>query len=158
MMVATDVAGRGLDIPNVEYVINVTFPLTIEDYVHRIGRTGRGGASGTAFTLFTVQEKPLALDLIEVLQSANQTVPPALCKLAGIAVGQRVARGAEAVAAAEAEASKNGAAGKTVLPVLVCGGGGKATKKKKDEMYGEHYKVVDPNVKGTRVVFDSDDE
>lgn len=40
LLVATDVAARGLDIPNVEHVINVTFPLTIEDYVHRIGRTG----------------------------------------------------------------------------------------------------------------------
>lgn len=43
LLVATDVAARGLDIPNVEYVINYTFPLKIEDYVHRIGRTGRAG-------------------------------------------------------------------------------------------------------------------
>lgn len=40
LMVATDVAARGLDIPNVSAVINYTFPLTIEDYIHRIGRTG----------------------------------------------------------------------------------------------------------------------
>jgi len=40
LMVATDVAARGLDIPNVGAVINYTFPLTIEDYIHRIGRTG----------------------------------------------------------------------------------------------------------------------
>ncbi len=44
-MVATDVAARGLDIPDVEYVINFTFPLTIEDYVHRIGRTGTSAAA-----------------------------------------------------------------------------------------------------------------
>lgn len=43
LLIATDVAARGIDIPNVEYVINYTFPLTIEDYVHRIGRTGRAG-------------------------------------------------------------------------------------------------------------------
>ena len=50
ILVATDVAARGLDIPNVEYVINYSFPLTIEDYVHRIGRTGRGGKTGVAHT------------------------------------------------------------------------------------------------------------
>ncbi|CRK36107.1 hypothetical protein BN1708_016500, partial [Verticillium longisporum] len=53
VMVATDVAARGLDIPEVKLVVNVTFPLTIEDYVHRIGRTGRAGKTGEAITLFT---------------------------------------------------------------------------------------------------------
>jgi superfamily II DNA/RNA helicase len=46
LLVATDVAARGLDIPDVEAVINYSFPLTTEDYVHRIGRTGRAGKSG----------------------------------------------------------------------------------------------------------------
>ena len=50
VMVATDVAARGLDIPNVSHVINFDQPATYEDYVHRIGRTGRGGASGKALT------------------------------------------------------------------------------------------------------------
>lgn len=50
IMVATDVAARGLDIPNVSHVINFDQPATYEDYVHRIGRTGRGGATGTALT------------------------------------------------------------------------------------------------------------
>lgn len=50
VMVATDVAARGLDIPNVTHVINFDTPQTYEDYVHRIGRTGRGGARGQAHT------------------------------------------------------------------------------------------------------------
>lgn len=50
VMVATDVAARGLDIPNVSHVINFDTPQTYEDYIHRIGRTGRGGASGSAYT------------------------------------------------------------------------------------------------------------
>ena len=57
LLIATDVAARGLDIPDVEYVINVTFPLTIEDYVHRIGRTGRAGKTGVAHTFFTPENK-----------------------------------------------------------------------------------------------------
>lgn len=50
VMVATDVAARGLDIPNVSHVINFDTPATYEDYVHRIGRTGRAGSRGAAFT------------------------------------------------------------------------------------------------------------
>lgn len=50
VMVATDVAARGLDIPNVTHVINFDQPMTYEDYVHRIGRTGRAGATGKALT------------------------------------------------------------------------------------------------------------
>ncbi|XWS62236.1 hypothetical protein CRYUN_Cryun07bG0192900 [Craigia yunnanensis] len=57
LMVATDVAARGLDIPDVEVVINYSFPLTTEDYVHRIGRTGRAGRKGVAHTFFTQQNK-----------------------------------------------------------------------------------------------------
>jgi ATP-dependent RNA helicase DBP3 len=60
LLVATDVAARGLDIPAVKLVLNVTFPLTAEDYVHRIGRTGRAGQDGKAITLFTEHDKHLS--------------------------------------------------------------------------------------------------
>jgi ATP-dependent RNA helicase DBP3 len=79
-MIATDVAARGLDIPDVEYVVNLTFPLTIESYVHRIGRTGRGGKKGTAYTFFTPEDKAHSGELINVLKQANMNVPEELMK------------------------------------------------------------------------------
>ncbi|KAK6214185.1 Plasma membrane low glucose sensor [Pestalotiopsis sp. IQ-011] len=80
VLVATDVAARGLDIPEVKLVVNVTFPLTIEDYVHRIGRTGRAGKTGQAITLFTEHDKAHSGTLINILKSANQPVPDELLK------------------------------------------------------------------------------
>ncbi|EGP86632.1 RNA-dependent ATPase [Zymoseptoria tritici IPO323] len=80
LLVATDVAARGLDIPAVKLVLNVTFPLTVEDYVHRIGRTGRAGQAGRAITFFTQNEKGLAGALINVLKKAEQPVPEELMK------------------------------------------------------------------------------
>lgn len=55
VMVATDVAARGLDIPNVSHVINFDTPQNYEDYIHRIGRTGRAGASGKSHTFIDIQ-------------------------------------------------------------------------------------------------------
>jgi ATP-dependent RNA helicase DBP3 len=80
ILVATDVAARGLDIPNVEVVINYTFPLTIEDYVHRIGRTGRAGKTGLSFTFFQPGDKSHAGELQQVIRQAGQAVPDELMK------------------------------------------------------------------------------
>ncbi|OMJ25263.1 ATP-dependent RNA helicase DBP3 [Smittium culicis] len=80
LLIATDVAARGLDIPNVEYVINYTFPLTIDDYIHRIGRTGRAGKKGISHTFFTVEDKHHSGSLINVLKEAKMDVPDNLLK------------------------------------------------------------------------------
>ncbi|XP_071703513.1 ATP-dependent RNA helicase-like protein DB10 [Rutidosis leptorrhynchoides] len=75
ILVATDVAARGLDVKDVRVVINYDFPNGVEDYVHRIGRTGRAGAKGVAYTFFSEQDWKHAPDLIKVLEGANQIVP-----------------------------------------------------------------------------------
>lgn len=67
VLVATDVASRGLDIKNVKAVVNYDFPNCIEDYIHRIGRTGRAGATGLSFTFVTQKDGGKAADLCEVL-------------------------------------------------------------------------------------------
>ncbi|XP_022721522.1 DEAD-box ATP-dependent RNA helicase 20-like isoform X2 [Durio zibethinus] len=78
IMTATDVAARGLDVKDVKYVINYDFPGSLEDYVHRIGRTGRAGAKGTAYTFFTAANARFAKELIAILEEAGQKVSPEL--------------------------------------------------------------------------------
>ena len=80
ILVATDVAARGLDIPDVEYVINYSFPMTIEDYVHRIGRTGRAGKDGVAHSFFTRKDRMMAGCLVHVMKEAGQEVPKEMLK------------------------------------------------------------------------------
>ncbi|URE27399.1 DEAD-box ATP-dependent RNA helicase [Musa troglodytarum] len=82
ILVATDVAARGLDIPHVAHVINFDLPNDIDDYVHRIGRTGRAGNSGLATAFFNESNASLARLLSELMQEANQEVPQWLSRYA----------------------------------------------------------------------------
>ncbi|CAH8385711.1 unnamed protein product [Eruca vesicaria subsp. sativa] len=82
VLVATDVAARGLDVKDIRAVINYDFPNGVEDYVHRIGRTGRAGATGQAFTFFGDQDSKHASDLIKILEGADQRVPPQIREMA----------------------------------------------------------------------------
>jgi ATP-dependent RNA helicase DDX3X len=75
ILVATAVAARGLDIPNVTHVVNYDLPTDIDDYVHRIGRTGRAGNTGMSTAFFNRGNRGVVRDLIELLKEANQEVP-----------------------------------------------------------------------------------
>ncbi|KAL5719472.1 RNA helicase [Ranunculus cassubicifolius] len=75
ILVATDVAARGLDIPHVAHVVNFDLPKDIDDYVHRIGRTGRAGNSGLATAFFNEGNQSMAKPLADLMQEANQEVP-----------------------------------------------------------------------------------
>nr|AFC17964.1 vasa [Schistosoma japonicum] len=76
ILIATAVAARGLDIPNVKHVINFDLPSDIEEYVHRIGRTGRMGQSGSATSFFSEKNQNVVRDLVELLRESKQPVPP----------------------------------------------------------------------------------
>lgn len=75
ILVATAVAARGLDIPNVTHVVNYDLPSDIDDYVHRIGRTGRAGNTGISTAFFNRGNRNIVRDLVELLREANQELP-----------------------------------------------------------------------------------
>ncbi len=82
VLVATDVASKGLDFPQIQHVINYDMPDDIENYVHRIGRTGRGNNRGHATTLVNNSvDEAVLLDLKHLLMEAKQKVPPFLATL-----------------------------------------------------------------------------
>ncbi|CAH0473298.1 unnamed protein product [Peronospora belbahrii] len=82
VMVATSVAGRGLDVKDLVLVINYHCPNHMEDYVHRVGRTGRAGRKGTSYTFISPDEEEYSVDLVKALENAKQTVPLELITLA----------------------------------------------------------------------------
>jgi len=84
VLVATDVAAKGLDFPDIKHVINFDMPQEIEQYVHRIGRTGRSGKTGVATTFINKNcDQTALLDLKLLLVEAKQRVPPVLQVLQG---------------------------------------------------------------------------
>jgi len=89
-LVATDVLGRGVDIPGVTHVIIFDFPDDIETYVHRVGRTGRNGQPGASVAFFEPQPwlPDLPRELAEILRACEQEIPFALAKeIRGLPVG-----------------------------------------------------------------------
>ncbi len=66
ILVATDVAARGIDVPSISHVINFDLPNNVTDYIHRIGRTGRAGASGVALSLLSYKDLPIIKELEKI--------------------------------------------------------------------------------------------
>uniref|UniRef100_A0A6B2L107 RNA helicase n=1 Tax=Arcella intermedia TaxID=1963864 RepID=A0A6B2L107_9EUKA len=93
ILVATDVAARGLDVRDVKHVVNYDLPHDINDYVHRIGRTGRCGTTGTATAFFNEKNKNLARDLVELMEESGQNVESFLHDYANPQPFQRNNRG-----------------------------------------------------------------
>lgn len=82
VMIATDVAARGLDINHIKTVINYDVARDIDTHIHRVGRTGRAGSKGDAYTLLTEKDKEFAGHLVKNLESSAQKVDDELIKLA----------------------------------------------------------------------------
>lgn len=92
ILVATDVAARGLDIPNVTQVINYDLPSNVDDYVHRIGRTGRVGNLGHALSFMNDKNGNISKDLAELFYENEQEMPPWLERM-GFSSGGKGGRG-----------------------------------------------------------------
>ena len=83
LLVATDVAARGLDVDDIRMVVNFDFPKDMESYIHRIGRTGRAGKKGTAVSFFVPDKNArLSRELIDILDRTSQEIPSELRNLA----------------------------------------------------------------------------
>ncbi|KAL3840111.1 hypothetical protein ACJIZ3_024702 [Penstemon smallii] len=82
LMVATSIAARGLDVKELELVLNYDVPNHYEDYVHRVGRTGRAGRKGCAITFISEEDARYAPDLVKALELSEQSVPTDLKALA----------------------------------------------------------------------------
>merc|ERR1711957_430178 len=94
LLVATDVAARGLDVDDIRMVVNFDFPNDMESYVHRIGRTGRAGKKGFAVSFFVSEKNGrVARELIDLLNRTEQAIPPELQALSSFAGSRGKGRG-----------------------------------------------------------------
>jgi ATP-dependent RNA helicase RhlE len=75
VLVATDIAARGIDVTEIQNVINYDLPQLPEDYIHRIGRTGRAGATGTAVSLITPEDRAQWHEIVKLLKRSGSPVP-----------------------------------------------------------------------------------
>lgn len=75
LLIATDISARGIDIPNVDFVINYDVPEQAENYVHRVGRTGRGFNRGIAYSFCSINEKPLLTEIEELIGKKINELP-----------------------------------------------------------------------------------
>ncbi|CAF0863426.1 unnamed protein product [Brachionus calyciflorus] len=82
ILIATDVASRGIDVKDITIVMNYDFPRNIEEYVHRVGRTGRAGRTGTSITFMSREDWKHAQELIDILKQGEQEVPESLVDMA----------------------------------------------------------------------------
>jgi ATP-dependent RNA helicase DDX3X len=89
ILVATDVAARGLDVQDVKHVINYDLPNDIDDYVHRIGRTGRAGNEGIATAFFSDKNRNVSRELVDLLEEAGQEVESWLWEVASASNSSR---------------------------------------------------------------------
>lgn len=90
ILIATDVAARGLDVKDIKTVVNYDFPSNLEDYVHRVGRTARGDCTeGLAYSFFTQSDGPRAREFVKILQEGGQEIPPKLQQMAQYGGGGR---------------------------------------------------------------------
>jgi len=92
VLVATDVAARGLDVKTLTLVVNFDPANNAEDYVHRIGRTGRAGAKGCAVSLLGPSDGRKAAEIMQVMQRTGKQIPPELERLASSALPKRERR------------------------------------------------------------------
>ena len=106
LIVCSDVAARGLDIPDVSHVFNFDVPTHSEDYVHRIGRTGRAGKSGAAFTIVTGEDRKHVAEIEKLIGNAIEWIGPKRRRDRG----RRVAGSPSAAAATKRIRSRTAAA------------------------------------------------